>query len=300
MVTVGSHGATSRHEVTPRAANPAGSTKGEENPMAEAARAANPGAVAPVADRLRVGRQLRVPKTAELISRSLRRQIIRGELKPGDALPSETLLMEQFGVSRPTLREAFRVLESEGLINVRRGAHGGARVAAPDADVAARYAGLILEYRGATLADVYRASAVVEPPCVRAVAAGHTAADIARLREAVAAEKAAMDDPMTLVDAQDAFHALLVELSGNQTLILLSRMLRYIVDRANASHLAADPDSAVRKAQSRKAHRTHAKLIDLIEAGEADEAERLWALHITAADDAVNAAGGKTVLDLLD
>ena len=46
--------------------------------------------------------------------------------------------MERFGVSRPTLREAFRGLESESLISVRRGAHGGARVHLPNADVAGR------------------------------------------------------------------------------------------------------------------------------------------------------------------
>src|ERR671938_440852 len=112
-------------------------------------------------------RAVRVPKTAELVAAELRRQIVRGELKEGDALPPETNLMEQFGVSRPTLREAFRVLESEALITVRRGVQGGARVSAPDPEVAARYAGLILEYRGATLGDVYRAAAVIEPPCTR-------------------------------------------------------------------------------------------------------------------------------------
>ena len=75
--------------------------------------------------------------------------------------------MAQFGVSRPTLREAFRVLEAEGLISVRRGAHGGARVHTPDVDVAARYAGLVLEHRGATLADVYEAAGLIEPPAPR-------------------------------------------------------------------------------------------------------------------------------------
>src|SRR3954469_23872896 len=104
-----------------------------------------------------VGSVLRVPKMAELVAQRLRRQIVRGELTEGDALPSEAELMTQFGVSRPTLREAFRVLESEGLIRVRRGAHGGARVQTPNGDIAARYAGLVLEFRGTTLEDVYDA-----------------------------------------------------------------------------------------------------------------------------------------------
>ncbi|UGQ11233.1 FCD domain-containing protein [Yinghuangia sp. ASG 101] len=267
--------------------------------MAEPARSAKPIADLPAPGRARVGRQVRVPKTAELVAASLRRLIIRGELSPGDALPSESSLMEQFGVSRPTLREAFRVLESEALIDVRRGVHGGARVNAPDLEVAARYAGLILEYRDATLGDLYRASAVIEPACARMLAQKHTAADIRRLRAAVEAEQAALDDPMALVDAQDAFHALLVELTGNQSLILLTGILRYIVDRANASHVATDGADPEHAAQARKGHRAHAKLVDLIEAGKGDEAQKLFHRHITATDDVVNAADAKTVLDLL-
>src|SRR4051794_12700682 len=142
----------------------------------------------------RVGQHVRVPKTAELVAISLRRQIVRGELGPGEALPSESALMEQFGVSRPTLREAFRLLESESLIEVRRGVRGGARVNAPDPEVAARYAGLILEYSNATLGDVHRASAVIEPPCARLVAAKHTAAGLDRLHAALEQEKAALND----------------------------------------------------------------------------------------------------------
>src|SRR5829696_8998228 len=123
---------------------------------------------------LRIAREVRVPKTAELIAHHLRRQIVRGELRENDALPPETELMEMFGVSRPTLREAFRVLESEALISVRRGARGGAVVHAPNIDSAARYAGLVLEYRGTTLADVYEARNALEPPCVALLASQRT------------------------------------------------------------------------------------------------------------------------------
>jgi len=268
--------------------------------VAEPARSTKRPAGMPAAAPVRVGRQVRVPKTAELVAAALRRQIIRGDVAQGEVLPSEAALMQDFGVSRPTLREAFRVLESESLIDVRRGVHGGARVKAPDPEVAARYAGLILEYRSATLEDVYQASAAIEPSCVRMLATKHTPGDIERLRAALEEEKAALDDPLRLVEAQDAFHALLIELTGNQTLILLTGMLRYVVDRGNADHVAADGNSPEHQAQARKGSRAHTRLVGLIEAGKADEAEKLWHRHITAADDVVNSAGPKTLLELLD
>src|SRR5262245_52102775 len=84
-------------------------------------------------------------EAAELIAAALRRQIVRSSVKPGDKLPPETELMAQFGVSRPTIREAFRILETERLIVVRPGSRGGAQVVAPDLTVAARYVGLLLQ-----------------------------------------------------------------------------------------------------------------------------------------------------------
>ena len=62
--------------------------------------------------------------------------------------------MEHFHVSRPTLREAVRVLESEGLVEVRRGSRTGARVRVPGPEAVAKPAALLLELSGATLADV--------------------------------------------------------------------------------------------------------------------------------------------------
>ncbi|HEX3460192.1 MAG TPA: GntR family transcriptional regulator, partial [Acidimicrobiales bacterium] len=53
--------------------------------------------------------RFRVPKASELVAGDLRRQIVRKELSEGDALPPEAELMQHFGVSRPTLREAFRI-----------------------------------------------------------------------------------------------------------------------------------------------------------------------------------------------
>src|SRR6266542_5242241 len=91
-------------------------------------------------ERMVISSEIRAPKTAELVAAQLRRRIVKGELREGDALPPETVLMEQFGISRPTLREAFRVLEAESLITIRRGSRGGARIRTPSEEVAAHHA----------------------------------------------------------------------------------------------------------------------------------------------------------------
>ena len=142
-----------------------------------------------------VGQVVRAPKTAELIATLYRRQIVRGELRPGDTLPSEQQLMGQFGVSRPTLREAFRILEAEDLISVKRGSRGGARVTQPSLSVAARYVGLLLQVQGTTIADVYEARMVLEPACARLLARRRTKQDLADLSACIEELRGAVRPP---------------------------------------------------------------------------------------------------------
>jgi DNA-binding FadR family transcriptional regulator len=247
-----------------------------------------------------VGRQIRVPKSAELVAAQLRRQIIKGELVEGEALAPESVLLAQFGVSRPTLREAFRVLEAEGLISVRRGAHGGARVHPPNDDVAARYAGLVLEHRGTTVADVYQASALLEPPCAALVAKKRTQADLHKLREVFEQAEAVKDDPLALLVAQDAFHQALVGLTGNHTVIVLAGMLRHIVDQANEAYVSAEASQPEQRRAALKGQRAHDRLITLLEAGDADGAQALWRRHLEQQGDHFRTGpGARTVLDLL-
>src|SRR5882724_52640 len=97
--------------------------------------------------------KIAVPKVAELVAEKIRSQIARGAFQPGDSLPSETELMQRFGVARPTMREAIRILESESLISTRRGAQSGAEVRSVDASALARRAGLLLQMNATTWED---------------------------------------------------------------------------------------------------------------------------------------------------
>jgi GntR family transcriptional repressor for pyruvate dehydrogenase complex len=246
-----------------------------------------------------VDQRLHVPKMAEVIVDRLRRQIVRGELAEGEALPSEHELQARFGVSRPTLREAFRILESESLITVRRGAHGGALVRVPNPDVAARYTAFVLEHRGTTLADLYEARIVVEPAAVGLLAARHSDDDIRLLRQALREHDALVDQPQQSIRTHMAFHALLVKLSGNQTLHVLVGMIQHIIERANWKHVEADAGSAEHQQASTRGLKAHHGVVDLIETGDVAEATELWRRHLTGARDYLLQANVTTVLDLM-
>ncbi len=246
------------------------------------------------------GQRIRVPKTAELVAAELRRKIVRGELAEGDALPSEAALMAEFAVSRPTLREAFRVLESESLISIRRGARGGARVHVPNGNVAASYAGLVLEYRGTTLQDVYDARTFIEAPCAALLAQRRTEQDLTRLRAAVAQAERLMDDPPAFIRAHMEFHALVVELAGNQTLTVLNGMVRHIIELANWSHVDLDAGSPDNVRANKRGYRAHVRLVELVAARQAGEAEALWRVHLDEAENYLLLNKSMTtVLDLL-
>ena len=274
---------------------PAGDPAGDMPPTRLA-----PVRLAGVANGRPLGQRIRVPKTAELVAAELRRKIVRGELAEGDALPSEAALMANFAVSRPTLREAFRVLESESLISIRRGARGGARVQVPDGNVAASYAGLVLEYRGTTLQDVYDARTLIEAPCAALLAERRTEQDLARLRTAVAQAERLMDDPPGFIRAHMEFHALMVELAGNQTLTVLNGMVRHIIELANWSHVDLDAGSPENVRANKLGFRAHVRLVELMAAREAAEAEALWRVHLQEAENYLLLNKSMTtVLDLL-
>lgn len=229
-------------------------------------------------------RPVRVPKTAEVVAQNLRRQIVRGQLRAGESLPAETALTEVYGVSRPTLREAFRILETEQLITIRRGARGGATVHAPTSATVARHAAVVLEHDGTTLADVCEARVLVEGPCAGLAAKRRTDADVERLRRLIAACELVGHDHLRMAVESSEFHLALVEIADNATMLLMHRMLRRIIDMAKVRRLDHDDELAARSKAMSFGTSAHAHIVDLIESGDATEAEAFWIRHLTASN----------------
>jgi GntR family transcriptional repressor for pyruvate dehydrogenase complex len=112
----------------------------------------------------------RTPNAAESIAICLRREII-DDLADGDHIGSADQLSARFGVSDPTIRQAVRVLEAEGLVRVRPGNKGGFFASTPSIDVVSRSASALLRREGADLADFIAVVKIVAPELTAQVAA---------------------------------------------------------------------------------------------------------------------------------
>src|SRR3546814_9849364 len=106
------------------------------------------------------------PRIADTVAGALRDRILAG----ADRLPTQDQLVTEFGVSYPSVREALRILETEGLVTVRRGSVGGAEVHRPNESSAAYHLGLALQGSAVSLGDLAAGLQLLEPLCVAEVA----------------------------------------------------------------------------------------------------------------------------------
>lgn len=232
-------------------------------------------------DGVGAGTAVRSPKTAELVAGTLRRMVVDGQLKDGDFLPNEAELMAHFGVSRPTLREAVRVLESERLVEVRRGSRTGARVRVPGPEIVARPAGLLLELSGATIADVSVARSGIEPIAARLLAESGSAEAFDELDKLLEEHVPAGWQNDTFAETTGDFHLRVVELSGNATLTIIAGMLHEITVRHNA--FLFKERRPVSKSDYDKLMRSYRKLMQLLRSGDGAAAEAHWRKHLDTA-----------------
>ncbi|MHC9293093.1 FadR/GntR family transcriptional regulator [Mycobacterium sp. LTG2003] len=237
--------------------------------------------------------RIRQPRVAEIVASKLRDDILSGRLCEGDILPTQESLFQQFGVSPPALREAIHLLETDGLISVRRGNMGGAVVRQPSADRTAHMIGMVLQSRSATPADVSEALLHMEPIC-----AGMCAARADRATEVVPHLLAEIDfqtaqfgDTSQFVPNARRFHEVLVARCGNEPMILLIGSLELIWSAHESSVWGGEVDDGMNEKTMRAALRDHQRLLDAIADGDAAGAVKLAADHLTAARRTTLAAG---------
>jgi DNA-binding FadR family transcriptional regulator len=233
---------------------------------------------------------IRIPKTAEVVAGHIRKMIIKGEVREGDFLQPEAALMAHFGTSRPTIREAFRILENEQLISVTRGSRTGARVHAPSVDSVSRYAGFALQVQGTLLSDIYLARLALEPFAARKLARERTPEQLAALNAELDAIYALLEagggsTPAFRV-AVMRLHQTIVEAAGSNTLTMISAMLEGIAEQHVARFVSRAPvrDDGNTLKFNRSGLNSFRKLFRLVEAKDEDGAEAHWREHMQNAN----------------
>lgn len=236
------------------------------------------------------GARARMPlqqvRIAESIAAELRSRILNAH--EGAVLPKQDELVAEFQVSYPSVREALRILETEGLISVRRGNIGGSQILRPDAGSAAYSLGLALQATKVRLSDLGDAVVRLEPQCAAmCVESADKNSVLPKLRQNVEDSRALLnDDDLFLMKARE-FHDLLVTSAGNKTTELIVRSLvalwsaqEEVVEEAMAAR-----GEAYTRADREVVINAHATIVARMESGDASGAERAVRRHNEAIRD---------------
>jgi GntR family transcriptional repressor for pyruvate dehydrogenase complex len=213
----------------------------------------------------------------EELASALAEEIRQGRLAPGDYLPPEPRLVTRFGVSRPVVREATKILEARGLVEIRRGIGVIVRDA-PRPNVGDALAARLRADAG-LLRELWDARMMIEPAVAAAAAERATADEVATiLRTAAALESS--DDP---VGTDLAFHAAIMRAAHNSVVGLLLDPLGDLLRRERAATL---------RMGLARAARGHGEVAAAIEARDAAKARAAMERHLLEARAGLDAAIG--------
>jgi len=169
------------------------------------------------------------PRVFEDLVAQIEDAILEGRLKVGDKLPSQRELVEMFQTSRGPLREALRVLEQKGLLDVKRGVKGGAVVKSPDMVPVAESLGLLIRHRGITLAELSEFREGVEGNVAALAAERVTPENILEFKKLLAAAKEHADTGVSawefFLQVDDQLHVAIAKAAGNRVYEFVLRMV---------------------------------------------------------------------------
>jgi len=218
----------------------------------------------------------------EYVAEQIRRHIALRLVKPGEALPAERELATMFGVGRPTIQHALRLLEAAGLVEARRGRTGGTFITRPDHDsLAADDLILRVMRQRKELEDLLLYRRVIEPAVARVAAGTRRGTDLAAMRRAIRGMASATSEPDYMQHDTD-FHIAVAQATCNA---FLTHAIEEIRMRLNdAMTLLPESDTWHRRMEGE-----HEALLEAIANGDAETAETLMQEHVANSEQGLRA-----------
>lgn len=219
------------------------------------------------------GASVRAPRVFEDICDQIRTKLSRGELKPGDKLPSERDLAETFGTSRAAVREALRSLERGGVIELRRGVKGGTYITRVDPAMMAQSLNDLLSVGGITIKNLTESRTIVQDAVVRLACDRGSDGDFDLLEasidrtEQLTKEGLLEERRIQLLD----FYLLLGRATHNEVMVILVASLTDMVLKLMARDNVAPRSTTVR---------THRQILRCLRNRDKEGAARLMSTHL--------------------
>jgi GntR family transcriptional regulator, transcriptional repressor for pyruvate dehydrogenase complex len=222
----------------------------------------------------------RLPKASDLVAAQLRGKILGEAMAVDTELPSEAELIESYGFSRSTIREALRLLEADGLIVTKRGPGGGIRVSCPDINQISRSMAILFTTQAVTNREFLVFRRLMEPPLAGLAARAASA----QQREWLLALATREQDEYSGVGSSVEFHEAIGVCTNNG----VARAVLAAMQSALEGHVRVESLSS---ADIHGTTQVHARIAQLIHDGRAPEAEQAMERHLKAFLNAVDRQG---------
>ena len=225
-------------------------------------------------------RPVETKRASEVIFEQVLNLIRKGELKPGDRLPSERHMMEMFQRSRPTVREALRMLERGGYIRTSGGS-SGAVVLAPDGKSVENYMTDALSVGQISLWDLSEYRRVSEMASAAWAAERRDAEDLRAMEEVLAEMESVLDSQERFSALDSRFHGTIAHAAKNQVCEIFNRSF----SRLSRSFVLAKGVRQLPEEQrdmNRRVHEMHLRIYEAIRDGDAERAREAMRVHMDA------------------
>ncbi|MBD9625009.1 FadR family transcriptional regulator [Ensifer sp. ENS06] len=243
-------------------------------------------------------RKMRRIKLSDQVAEDLRRWIARESLGPKDRLPPEKVLMQHYGCSKGTIREALKALEVEGLLVMQAGPNGGPEIQATSMGTVIQQMRQYFHFQDLDFKDVYELRKTLEVMVAENVVGRLKEEQFTRLQANIdtCIEAARIDDRETGRTVEIEFHDILCEACDNPILVLMCRFLN-----------ALARDLVIRRTDSLREHTefgqhnigAHVSLLDALRRKDAQAVRRVMSEHMHCVEGFMSSLDATFHMDLL-
>ncbi len=234
---------------------------------------------------------IKSPRTFEEVSNRIKKLIFDGVFKPGDKLPPETELAQQFNVGRQSVREALRILELSGFITIQKGGGGGAIIKDTISNTISKLFLDAFQLEKITIEELTVARVEIEKTVLKYAILNADASDIKHLQENIRKTREKIEGNLIVIDENIQFHKLLARASKNHLFVIvveaITTAVRHFLSQLGPDSKFSDNEKWYNESiiRSKNTLEYHQHILDAIVARDLEQAVERLEKHLLEVKD---------------